>query len=64
MVEIDSRYQALPIEEKPVVLKSHYAVTGLYFHDGAACDIASGVRPSARGELGMADINQAYLSTE
>jgi glucose-1-phosphate thymidylyltransferase len=49
---------------KPLMLESHYAVTGLYFHDGDACDIASGLRAAARCELEITVINQAYLSAE
>ena len=62
VIEFGADGKALSIEEKPQVLKSHYAVTGLYFHDGGVCDIAAGLRPSARGELEITDINQAYLS--
>lgn len=62
VIEFGPDGKALSIEEKPQVLKSHYAVTGLYFHDGGVCDIAAGLRPSARGELEITDINQAYLA--
>lgn len=62
MIQFGPDGKALSIEEKPPVPKSNYAVTGLYFHDGGVCDIAAGLRPSARGELETTDIKQAYLS--
>jgi glucose-1-phosphate thymidylyltransferase len=61
VVEFDSQGRVIGIEEKPTKPKSHYAVTGLYFYDGRASDFAATLRPSARGELEITDLNRLYL---
>ncbi|MCE3004986.1 MAG: glucose-1-phosphate thymidylyltransferase RfbA [Xanthomonadaceae bacterium] len=61
VAEFDAAGRVVGIEEKPKVPKSNYAVTGLYFYDHRACDLAASLKPSPRGELEITDLNRRYL---
>ncbi len=61
VMEFDNENRVISLEEKPAAPKSHYAIVGLYFYDNQISDIAASIRPSARGELEITDVNKVYL---
>jgi glucose-1-phosphate thymidylyltransferase len=62
VVEFDSKMKVMSLEEKPIIPKSNYAVTGLYFYDNTVSVKAKSLKPSSRGELEITDLNQLYLN--
>jgi glucose-1-phosphate thymidylyltransferase len=62
VVEFNAQGMALSIEEKPTQPRSHYAVPGMYFYDSQVCDLAANLKPSARGEIEITDLNMMYLA--